>query len=153
VAALEGVMLREFVLQRVQLVPVGEALDGRDLVTARLDPEQEARAGAAPIEEDRARAADTVLAPRVRAVQSHVLSEHVQQQLARFGAHLVAPPVDRECVVECQRPSILLGLSFVIASMSRSLAPSARNICMNSRKPSVGGGLWTCPRSLDRMHR
>jgi hypothetical protein len=56
VAALEGIVLDEGRLQRVQRFPAGEALDGRDLGAIVHDRERETGVDPPPVQENGARA-------------------------------------------------------------------------------------------------
>src|SRR5581483_421779 len=109
VAALERMVPRELLLQWMERAVAREALDGCDRVTRGLHTEHEAGARAAAVEEDRARATDTVLAAGVRTGEAALLTEHVEEQLARLGAHIVSDTVDAEAVLDhlTHRPGIL----------------------------------------------
>ena len=77
--------LSERGLQRIQLaVGRGQALDGLDVVAVGLHREHDARPRRLAVEEDRARAADAVLAPDVRAGQAEILAEEIAEQQARL---------------------------------------------------------------------
>src|SRR5439155_16992384 len=87
-AALQPVMLAERLLQRVELAVAHQALDRAELGAVGLDGEHDARARGLAVEHDRARAADPVLAADVRAGESEILADEVDQELAR----LASPP-------------------------------------------------------------
>src|SRR5262249_50961167 len=65
--ALEALLLPECLLHGVELAVPGEALDRRDLRAVRLDGEGDAGAGGPAVDDDRAGAADAVLATCVSA--------------------------------------------------------------------------------------
>jgi hypothetical protein len=92
--ALQRVALVEGLLQRVQLVAVGEPLDGQQRAAVRLRGEHEARAHGLAVELDRARAAHAVLAADVRAGQPGLVADEVRQQRARLDLPGVRPAVD-----------------------------------------------------------
>ena len=79
VAALEAVVLEEGLLQRVQLVAVGQALDGGDLGAVGGDREHQAGVDAAAVEQDGAGAALAVVAALLGAGQIEVLAQGVEQ--------------------------------------------------------------------------
>ncbi len=81
VAALQSVTLPERLLQWVQLVGErSDALDGCHLMTCHLTGKEQAGADGHPVDQHRARAADPVLAPRVRSGEAESLAQEVQQQ-------------------------------------------------------------------------
>ena len=79
-AALEGVVLVERLLHRVQRAVLGDALDGRDLVPVGLDGQDVARLHAAPVEVDGARTAVARVAPDDGADLADDLSQVVDEQ-------------------------------------------------------------------------
>ena len=95
-AALKPEVLVEGLLERVELGAVRERLDRLDLRPVRLHREREARPRRASVEQDRAGAADAVLAPDVRAVEVQLVADEVGEQQARLDQPLVADPVDRD---------------------------------------------------------
>ncbi len=85
-AALQAVVVDEGLLQRMQLLAVGEPFDGADLPAVGLDREHQAGADRLAVEDDRAGAADAVLAADMRAGLAAVVADRVDQRLARLDA-------------------------------------------------------------------
>ncbi len=86
-AALEPVALGERLLHRAErAVGVGEPLDGGDLEALRGDREHQAGAHRPAVDQDRAGAADAVLAADVGAGEAEVVAQRVGQQPARGHA-------------------------------------------------------------------
>ena len=83
-AALERVRLAKGSLQRRQLAPAREPLDGLELCSVHLDGEEEARAHGDAVEPHRARAADAVLAPDVGAGEAERVPDEVGEQQPRL---------------------------------------------------------------------
>ena len=92
-AALQGVVVPERLLQRMQFVAVGQALQRLDVGPIRLDREQQARPHAFAIYDDRARAAHTVFAAQMGRGQPEVVPEEIGQQPPRFDRAFVLPAV------------------------------------------------------------
>src|SRR5205807_7531647 len=84
-AALDGPTLQESVLDRVQAVPVREALDRRHPAALGLAREHEAGADQGVVEVDRAGPALALLARVLGAGQAHALAQDVEQALALPG--------------------------------------------------------------------
>src|SRR5262245_35315020 len=80
--ALHGAGLDERLLDRVQPVAVGQALDRTDVAALRLPGRHEARADRRAVEVHRAGAAFALLTGVLGAGQSHPLAQDVQQALA-----------------------------------------------------------------------
>jgi hypothetical protein len=78
--ALEAMRLAEGGLQRIQLAVDSQSFDRGDHVPVDLDREHEAGANGCAIEEDRAGAAHTVLAPDMGAGKTGVVTEKVGQE-------------------------------------------------------------------------
>ena len=95
-AALERVARREDLLQRRQLLLVAEPLHRLDVRAVGLHAEHEARADRLPVQQHRARTADALLAPDVRAGVAEIVAEHVDERSARLDLHLVRRAVDGE---------------------------------------------------------
>ena len=95
-AALQAVVVDEGLLQRMQLLAVGEPFDGADLPAVGLDREHQAGADRLAVEDDRAGAADAVLAADMRAGLAAVVADRVDQRLARLDADRVRAAVDRQ---------------------------------------------------------
>ena len=91
-AALQRVVAPERLLQVGQRTALGERLHGLDSTSVDLDGEHAAAAHGHAVDEDRARAADAVLAPDVRPRQPEAVSEEVRQQHPRLDglAHAAA---------------------------------------------------------------
>ena len=89
-------MLAKRLLERVELAVLHEALDRQDLRAVGLDGEHDAGARGLAIEQDRARAADPVLAADVRAREAEVLAQEVHEELARLAAPLALDAVHPE---------------------------------------------------------
>ena len=109
-------MRRERLLERAQLLALGEPLDGGDLRAVRLHREQHAALHRLAVEVDRAGAAVAGVAADVRAGQVDVVADEVDEQAARVDLALVddAVHLDRDRaalrgVVHAQRPLCSLG--------------------------------------------
>ena len=85
-------MAPEGLLQRGQRTAAGERLDRVDAAPVRLHGEEAAAAHGDPVQEDRARAADAVLAADVRPGEPQTVAEEVGQQEPRLDglAHRAA---------------------------------------------------------------
>ena len=81
-------------LRRWQLFAPGQAFDGEQLGTLRLHGKHQAGTRRLSVEQDRAGAADPVLAADMSAGQPEILTHKIDEQLARFAAALIALPVD-----------------------------------------------------------
>src|SRR3954447_26165575 len=77
-------MAGESVLAPLELGPLGEPFDRRDLAPARDDCEVTARADREAVDEDRACAADLHVARALRAGKPERVAEDVEQQLLRL---------------------------------------------------------------------
>ncbi len=64
----------------MQVIAVGEPLDGRDLRTIRRDREHQAGVDPPAVEQDRARPALPIVAALLRAGQAERLAQQVQQR-------------------------------------------------------------------------
>ena len=93
---LETVVLTERLLERVELTVLREALDRQDLRAVGLDREHDAGPRGLAIDQNRARAADSVLAADVRTREAEVLAQKIHEELAGFAASLVRDAVHRE---------------------------------------------------------
>ena len=83
-AALQPVLLKEALLQRMELAVLFEAFDGHDLAAVGLHGEDRARLDGAAVHDDRAGAAVARVAPDVGAGEPQVLAEEVDQQQPRL---------------------------------------------------------------------
>ena len=81
-------MLAERLLQRRQLVGVGEALDGLDVGAVDLHRQHQAGAHRRAVDDHRAGAADAMLAADVRAGQSERVAQKIAEMRARFDVGL-----------------------------------------------------------------
>src|SRR5262249_44964236 len=93
-AALQSCVLEKFSLQGVQLLAVGETLDRDDLASLRLDPEDEAGADHATVEDDAARAAVAGRAALLGPGQLEAVAQHLEERLARLAEELGPLAVD-----------------------------------------------------------
>src|SRR4029077_3769056 len=87
-AALQGRVLEEFLLYRVQLVALGDALHRCDLAAFGFGPEHQARADDLAVEDDGARAAIARAAAFLAAGQVELVAQHVEQGLLRLAEEL-----------------------------------------------------------------
>ena len=94
VAALEAVLFPEAVLQRMQVAVRREPLDRRDRRAVGLDREDRARLRAAAVDEDGAGSALAGVAPDVRAGQTQLFAEEVDEEHARVDVSLANLAVD-----------------------------------------------------------
>src|SRR6185436_6250928 len=86
--ALQRGVLQELLLQRVQRLPLGHALDGLDLAAGHLAAEHEARADQPAVEHDAAGAAVTRGAAFLAAGELQGVAEHVEQRVLRLAEEL-----------------------------------------------------------------
>ena len=100
VAALQAVVLDEGALQRMQFVAVGEPFDGADFLALGLDGEHQAGAHRLVVDDDRAGAADAMLAADMGAGLPAIVANGVDQSAARLDADRIIPAVDVERDVE-----------------------------------------------------
>src|SRR5918995_3459135 len=98
--ALEPVLLPERALERVKVVGVTQALDGRHAAAVCLRGEHRAALHGSAVEVDRACAALAGVAPDVGAGQAQVLAQHLDQQPSRLDVHLPAYAVHLERYVQ-----------------------------------------------------
>src|SRR5436190_20577911 len=96
VAALEAVVRDERLLHRMQPLPRREAFDRRYAVSLLHDGECHARELTPSVDVNRARAALPVIAPLLRAGETGVLAERVEQRDARLEVECEIPAVDVE---------------------------------------------------------
>ena len=100
IAALEGVALDEGGLQRMELLALGEALDGRDLASLHKGGEREARFHALAVHQHRAGAALAEAAALLRAGQMQVLAQGIEQRGARIERQPMLGSVDAQHDIE-----------------------------------------------------
>jgi citrate lyase gamma subunit len=89
-------MLVEGLLQRMEAALAGESLDGSKLGAVGLYGKRGARPGRLAVKENGAGAADAVLTARVRSSKSQVLSDEVNEQLARLATAAVRLAIHSE---------------------------------------------------------
>src|SRR5258706_4635802 len=93
-AALPPVVLDEGLLDRVELVALGQPLDGEDLLAVHPDRELAARIDIAPADDDRAGAALAAVAADARAGEPELVAENFRQRLAVLDFQPVGLAVD-----------------------------------------------------------
>ena len=93
-AALQGVMLPEGLLQRMEIAVRRQPFDRLDRRAVGLNREQKAGPDRCAVEADGAGSAHAMLAADVRAGQSQGVTEEVRQQQPRLDELAVAPTVD-----------------------------------------------------------
>jgi hypothetical protein len=87
-------LLKETVLQRMQLAILFEAFDRGDRTSVGLNGESRARLDRITVHHDRARAAVTRVATDVRARQAQRFAEEVDQQQTWFDVETMFDAVD-----------------------------------------------------------
>src|SRR5258707_375329 len=95
-AALQGVVIPESLLERIELAVLSQPFDGEDLAPFRLDGEHGTTFHSHTVEHDGAGSTDGGLAADVGAGKSGDLAEEVDQQEARFYLTGIGFPVDLE---------------------------------------------------------
>src|SRR5262249_43687790 len=99
VAALEGVMLDEGLLQRVKRASLRQAFDGRDPRAIVHNRQREARIDAPALEENGAGAALAVVAPLFRSGEVEIEAQRIEQRGpwcdCEFALHAVDVKRDR----------------------------------------------------------
>ena len=100
VAALEGVALDEGGLQRMKLLALRQAFDGRDLASLHESGERKARFHALAVHQHRAGAALAEAAAFLRAGEMQVLAQSVEQRGARIERQPMLGSVDAQHEVE-----------------------------------------------------
>src|SRR5207244_4000494 len=93
-AALQAVMLAERLLQRMERAVGHQTLDRRELGAVGLHGQHQAGARGLAVDENRAGAADAVLAAHVGAGEPEVFAQEIHQQLARWAPALARAAVD-----------------------------------------------------------
>src|SRR5215218_274030 len=84
VAALEGIALDKGGLQRMELLALRQALDGRDLATLDQSSERETRLHALAVDQHRARATLAETAALLRSRQMKMLAQDIEQRGTRI---------------------------------------------------------------------
>src|SRR5262249_11336043 len=93
-AALQGRVLQELLLQRVQPLRRGQPLDRRDRAAFDLGGHHQTRIDQAAVEEDVARPAVAVVATLPGARQAQLVAQRLQQALARLAQKVSVLAVD-----------------------------------------------------------
>jgi hypothetical protein len=101
---LKGIVLDERLLDRRQLVTVGQTLDGDYLSAVVSDREGETGIHATPVEQDRAGSALPVIAALLRAGERELLTQKVEQRDPRVDRQGVIDTVDRQRDLRDYRP-------------------------------------------------
>src|SRR4029077_13436041 len=112
-AALQAMIIHEGLLHRVEFVAIGKPFDGTDFSSIRLYGKHQAGAYGFAVDDDRACAADPVLAANVRAGLSAIFTDCIDQRAARLNSDRMIAAVDGECDV-----------GLVAHSVSHPLIPS-----------------------------
>src|SRR5438874_2136576 len=86
--ALQGGVFEELLLQRMQPLRPGQALNGRHRLALDLDAEDETGVDQPAIEDDVARAAVAVVAAFLAAGQPQLVAQHFKETLARLAEEL-----------------------------------------------------------------
>src|SRR6266568_4468808 len=94
VTALQPVLVPEGLLDRVELIALGHAFNGREAAAVGLDGEHRAALDRLAVHVDRACAALAGVAADVRSGQAHDIPEVVHEQQPRLDLMLVLMPVD-----------------------------------------------------------
>ena len=92
-------MIHEGLLHRVELVAIGKPFDGTDCSFIRLHGKHQAGAYGFAVDDDRACAADPVLAADMRAGLSAIFTDRIDQRAARLDSDRMIAAVDGECDV------------------------------------------------------
>ena len=94
ITALQPVTFPKALLHRMQLSIDGQALDGRNLRTIRLDGQQRAGFHRLAIEEDRACASQGRFATEMRAGELAVIAQEIGEKCAGFDFMFPLDPID-----------------------------------------------------------
>src|SRR5437016_6435593 len=129
-AALERGALQELLLQRVERLAGGHALDGLDLLPTYLATQHETGADQAPVEHDAAGPAVPGGAAFLAARQVEGVAEHVEQCLLRLAQELDRVPV-HHCL------DVMLGHQLVLARSSAIRAARRVSTPATSMRNSV----------------
>src|SRR5262249_37376137 len=105
-AALQRRMLEELLLDRVQLVAFGDALDSLDLAAFRFDTEHQARAHDLAVDDDGASAAIAGAAAFLAAGQVQFVAQAIKQRLLRLTEKFGGLAVDDGCYVMLTHSSV-----------------------------------------------
>src|ERR1700730_6525126 len=129
-AALERGALQELLLQRMERLAGGHALDGLDLLPTALATQHETGADQAPVQHDAAGTAVPGGAAFLAARQMERVAEHVEQRLLRLAEELDPVPVHR-------RLDVVLGHQLVLARSSAIRAARRVSTPATSMRNSV----------------
>src|SRR5687767_10659090 len=80
----------------MKAIAISETFDGADVLAFTLDRKEQARTYGLVVDENSARAANAVFAPKVGTGQPAVLTDRVGECLSRFDVHRVGLSVDVE---------------------------------------------------------
>ena len=125
-AALQSVMRDEGALQRMQVVGRAEPLNGPDFPPLRLHGKHQAGARRLIVEDHRAGAADPMLAADMRAGLPAIVTDRIDQGLARLDPDGVVATIDGQRDVDLvthtgQGPRGSTSLNFLMMRSSSSL--------------------------------
>jgi hypothetical protein len=95
-AALQRVVLAEGLLQRREIIVVGQSLDGDDLAAFGLDREDQAGAYRLAVHQHGAGAADAVLAANVSAGEAKLVAQTIRESQPRLDLDADLLAVDLE---------------------------------------------------------
>src|SRR5262249_30642367 len=120
-AALQGGVLQEFLLQRMELVAVRHALDRLYRLPAHLGAERQARAHEAPVDRDAAGAAVAGGAAFLGAGEMQLVAQDLEQRLVSLAEKL------HGIAVQCHR-YVNLGHQFFLRARSSAISAARRAI-------------------------
>src|SRR5512144_5246 len=122
-AALQRGALQELLLQRMERLALGHALDGLDLAARHLAAQDQARADQAAVEQDAAGPAVAGGAAFLAAGQVERVAQHVEQRLLRLAEELDRVAVHRRLDVVLGH-QLLLARSSAIRAARRASTPA-----------------------------
>src|SRR5437867_1997768 len=157
-AALERGVLEELLLEGMERLAGGHALDGLDRPPGHLAAEDEARADEAPVERDAARPAVARGAALLAAGQVERVAEHVEQRLLRLAEELHRVPVHRRRHVVLGHQRALARSSAISAarrastpatSMRNSTVPRLSSMGRHAARAAASSRPWAARSSLE----
>ena len=113
-------MFPEGFLQWMELAVLGQALNGHQLRSIGLHRQHQTRAGGFAIDENRTGTADAVLTADMRARQTKVFTQKINQQFARLSLPPALRAVDAER--DLSRLAVFVRLAHALRSWPRSMA-------------------------------
>jgi hypothetical protein len=121
VAALQGVVLVERLLDWMEIAVVGKPFDRGHLKPVRLNPEHGAGLHRLAVHEHGAGAARGRVAADIRPGQSETVAQHVDEELTRLQVELVASAVDskRDASHSCLLVGDAVAASLLLARRAR----------------------------------